>query len=97
QAALQVVKMEWARSVRLLSTRHGVLSAFFPLRTAKQVRAHFDQARQHFKYRDRTPRRTLASAVSPTIDLVGNARVGTLLNQQFHQLHQDFPLFWILF
>src|SRR4029077_5354033 len=80
-----------------LAVDRDVLSALFPLRTAKQVRADFDQPRKHFEYRDRSPPCPLPSAVSATINLFGNARIGTLLYQELHQLHQNFALLRILF
>src|SRR5690348_15392764 len=80
-----------------LAVDRDVLPALFPLRTAKQVRADFDQPRKHFEYRDRNPPCPLPSAVSATINLFGNARIGTLLYQELHQLHQNFALLRILF
>src|SRR5579872_3552923 len=69
-----------------------MLAALLPFGALENVWADFDQAREHLEDRDWGPRGALTGAESAAVDFVGDAGIGALLDNEFHEQEKEFAL-----
>src|ERR1019366_7232724 len=73
------------------------LAALLPFLAVEDSGASLDQPRQHLKDRHRRPDPALAGAEAATVQLVGDTRVGAVLDGEFHDLKEHLALRRVLF